>query len=387
MPLRRESLVVAAVVAGVAAYLVQARAGEGETNAPSPSKASRIKVETLAHGLQNPWALQFLPDGRQLVTERPGRMRLIAGDGTLSEPVAGSPPVVARGQGGLLDVALAPDFASSGTIYFSYAEPRDGDKNGTTLARAKLVLDGTGGRLEGVSVLFRQQPAIASHLHFGSRIVFNPDGTLFLTTGDRGNMRDQAQNPAGHLGKMIRLNLDGSVPADNPKLPGWAPEVWSIGHRNSQGAALDPKTGRLWTIEHGARGGDELNHPEAGKNYGWPVITYGRDYTFLPIGEGTAKEGMEQPVYYWDPSIAVSGLAFYTGDLFPEWKGNIFVGGLGGEHLARLVIENGRVAAHEKLLADVGERIRDVRSGPDGALWLLTDDARDGKLLRITPGR
>ena len=218
-------------------------------------------------------------------------------------------------------------------------------------------------------------------------IVFNRDGTMFITTGERAIMRDEAQNPAGHLGKMIRLKLDGSVPDDNPKLPGWAPEVWSIGHRNSQGAALDPVTGKLWTIEHGARGGDELNHPEKGKNYGWPVITYGRDYSMLPIGEGSAKAGMEQPVYYWDPSIATSGLAFYTGELFPDWKGNIFVGGLNGQHLARLVMKDGRVVAHEKLLEDMGERIRDVRSGPDGALWLLTDDARDGRVLRIVPER
>jgi glucose/arabinose dehydrogenase len=209
---------------------------------------------------------------------------------------------------------------------------------------------------------------------------------MFITTGERGIVRDQAQNPGVHLGKIIRLKLDGSVPDDNPKLPGWAPEIWSIGHRNAQGAALDPATGKLWIVEHGARGGDELNHPEKGRNYGWPVITYGRDYTMLPIGEGSAKAGMEQPVYYWDPSIATSGLAFYTGSLFSEWTGNIFVGGLNGQHLARLVMQGETVVAHEKLLVDLGERIRDVRTGPDGALWLLTDDPGDGKVLRVAPG-
>ncbi len=379
----RIALVTLICLAGEALFRSPAMAEQ--TNAPPPKVASKIKVETFAGGLKNPWGLQFLPDGRLLVTERPGRLRLIGKDGKISAPVEGVPAVYAKGQGGLLDVALAPDYAQSGIIYFSYAEPRDGDKNGTTVAKAKLILSGDSGKLEGLTVIFRQQPAIASSLHFGSRIVFNPDGTMFITTGERGIVRDQAQNPGGHLGKMIRLKLDGSVPDDNPKLPGWAPEIWSIGHRNSQGAALDPATGKFWNIEHGARGGDELNHPEKGKNYGWPVITYGRDYTFLPIGEGTSKEGMEQPVYYWDPSIATSGLAFYTGNLFPDWKGNVFVGGLNGQHLARLVLKDGAVIAHEKLLEDLGERIRDVRSGPDGAVWLLTDDPGDGKVLRLTP--
>lgn len=356
-----------------------------QTKAPAVAAPTKLKVETVATGLRNPWGLQFLPDGRLLVTERPGQLRLVAKDGTLSEPIAGLPAVYARGQGGLLDVALAPDFAETGTIYFSYAEPRDGHQNGTTVAKAKLVLEGSSGKLENVAPVFRQQPSVASQLHFGSRIVFKGDGTMFITTGDRGSTRDQAQNAGVHLGKVIRLNLDGSVPADNPKLEGWAPEVWSIGHRNIQGAALHPETGALWTVEHGARGGDELNRPEKGKNYGWPVITYGRDYTFLSIGEGTAKEGMEQPVYYWDPSIATLGLAFYTAELFPDWKGNAFVGGLNGSQLARLVLKDGAVVMEEKLLQDLDERIRDVRSGPDGALWVLTDDAKDGKILRLTP--
>jgi glucose/arabinose dehydrogenase len=353
-----------------------------QTDAPVPATASKVRIETYARGLQNPWGMQFLPDGRLLVTERPGRLRLIAKDGKLSAPIAGVPAVFAQFQGGLLDVALAPDYATSGSIYFSYSEPREGGKAGTSVARARLALDGDGGRLEGLTVVFRQQPAYRTSHHFGSRLVFTPDGKLFVTLGDRGDM-DQAQSPKHHIGKILRINPDGSAPEDNPKLEGWAPEVWSIGHRNVQGAALDPATGRLWTTEHGARGGDELNRPEKGKNYGWPVITYGIDYSGAKIGIGSAKEGLEQPIYYWVPSIATSGLAVYTGDLFPGWKGSILAGGLGGQHLERLVLEGDTVVAHEKLLE--GERIRDVRSGPDGAVWVLTDD-RDGKVLRLTPG-
>ncbi len=354
------------------------------TRAPPPASRSAVKVETFAKGLQNPWGMQFLPDGRLLVTEKAGRMRILAKDGSLSHPLEGVPQVDNRDQGGLLDVALAPDFASTSEVFFSFSEPRGGGKNGTSVARAKLVMEGAGGRLSDVKVIFRQQPAANSAHHFGSRLVFASDGTLFVTTGERYILRAEAQNPANHLGKVIRITREGAAPADNPKLPGWAPEVWSIGHRNIQGATLEPGTGRLWTVEHGARGGDELNHPEKGKNYGWPVITYGRDYSGAKIGEGTAKEGMEQPVYYWDPSIAPSGLAFYTGDLFPEWRGNAFVGALAGTHVARLVLRDGAVVAEEKLLTDFGDRIRDVRSGPDGALWLLTDEY-NGRVLRLVP--
>jgi len=353
------------------------------TDAPAPAQPSKFNVETFAEGLEHPWGMQFLPDGRLLVTERPGRMRLISKDGKLSPPVGGVPEVAAVGQGGLLDVLLAPDFASSGVIYFSYGEPREDGKNATSVARAKLVFDGDTAKLEDVKVIFRQQPAIASGHHFGSRLVWAKDGTLFITTGERNKLRAEAQNPANDIGKVIRINADGSVPADNPKLPGWAPEVWSIGHRNIQGAAIRPDNGKLYTVEHGARGGDELNHPEAGKNYGWPIITYGIDYSGLPIGEGTAKEGMEPAVYYWVPSIATSGLAFYTGDLFPEWKGNAFVGGLAGTQLHRLVLDGDNVVAAEPLLREKVKRIRDVRQGPDGALWLLTDD--DGEVLHLVP--
>jgi glucose/arabinose dehydrogenase len=355
------------------------------TDAPPPAKPSKIMVETFAKDLDHPWGMQFLPDGRLLVTERLGRMRLISKDGKLSPPILkGLPEVAAVGQGGLLDVLLAPDFATSGTIYLSYGEPREDGANGTSVARAKLVADGEGARLEDVKVIFRQQPAAVSGHHFGSRLVWAKDGTLFITTGERNKLRQEAQNPANDIGKVIRINADGSIPDDNPKLPGWAPEVWSIGHRNMQGAALRPDTGQLYTVEHGAQGGDELNHPEKGKNYGWPIITYGIDYSGAKIGEGSEKEGMEPAVYYWVPSIATSGLAFYTGDLFPDWKGNAFVGGLAGTRVERLVFDGDNVVAHEELLMDEGKRIRDVRSGPDGALWLLTDDT--GEVLRVVPG-
>ena len=354
------------------------------TKAPAQSTKRALKVEAVVTGLVHPWGLAFLPQGRMLVTERPGRLRIIGTDGKLSEPVQGVPTVYASGQGGLLDVALAPDYAASGLIYLSFAEPRGGATNGTTVARARLTLQGGGGRLEGLQVIFRQEPNYASSAHFGSRIVFMPDGSLFITMGDRFSARDQAQNPANHLGKLVRVLADGKPHPDNPKREGWRPEIWSIGHRNVQGAALNPASGRLWTIEHGARGGDEINVPQSGKNYGWPVITYGRDYSYLKIGEGTEKPGLEQPVYYWDPSIAPSGAAFYTGDLFPEWKGNLFVGALAGQALHRLVLDGDKVVGEEALLKDLGERIRDVRQGPDGAIWLLTDDPQ-GRVLRVVP--
>ena len=352
------------------------------TNAPA-DKPSKYNVEIIAKGLDHPWAVQFLPDGRKLITERPGRLRIIGLDGKLSAPISSVPKVVARDQGGLLDVALSPDFSSTGTIFLSYSEPRDAMKNGTSVMRAKLNLTAEGGSLQDGVVIFRQLPAVASNHHFGSRIVINPDGSLFITLGERYSQRDQAQNPANHIGKIVRIMPDGTPFAGNPKLPGWAPEVWSIGHRNVQGAALDPATGNLWTTEHGAMGGDELNHPESGKNYGWPIITYGRDYTGAKIGIGTKKDGMEQPVYYWDPSIATSGLAFYTGT-HSAWKNNAFAGGLAAMQIARLVMRDGQVVAQESLLKDKGWRIRDVRMGPDGAIYALTDEP-NGALLRITP--
>jgi aldose sugar dehydrogenase len=354
------------------------------TKAPAPAVKSAYKVRIVAKDLEHPWGLAFLPDGRMLVTERPGRLRIVTNDGKISAPVSGVPAVHARDQGGLLDVALAADFATSGMLFLSYSEPRENKLNGTSVLRAKLVMDGAGGRLENPTVIFRQLPAISGGYHFGSRIVVNADGSLFIALGDRYSQRDGAQNPANHMGKVVRINADGTPHAANPKLPGWAPEVWSIGHRNIQGAALNPQTGQLWTTEHGAQGGDELNHPEAGKNYGWPVITYGIDYSGAKIGIGTEKAGMEPAVYFWNPSIATSGLAFYNGDLFPAWKGNAFAGGLAGTHIARLVLKDGKVVAEEKLLAEKGWRIRDVRSGPDGAIWALTDEP-SGHLVQITP--
>jgi glucose/arabinose dehydrogenase len=363
-----------------------AAAAAQQTKAPARTTKQSLKVETVAKGLAYPWGAAFLPDGRLLVTERPGRLRVIAKDGKLSPPVTGLPEVEVASQGGLLDVALAPDYASSKLIFLSYAEKRESGGAATTVARAKLVLEGESPRLDDVKVIFRQQPDAFGSIHFGSRLVFARDGNLFITLGERGQ-RDKAQDLTTHYGKVVRVKPDGSVPPDNPfvKQNGARPEIWSYGHRNVQGAALHPGTGKLWTVEHGARGGDEINIPGPGKNYGWPVITYGRDYTGLKIGEGTAKNGMEQPVYYWDPSIAPSGMAFYTGDRIPEWKGSLFVGALRGQALHRLILDGDKVVGEEVLLADMGERIRDVLTASDGSLWLLTDSPQ-GRVLRVVPG-
>ncbi|MGH2830320.1 MAG: PQQ-dependent sugar dehydrogenase [Dongiaceae bacterium] len=340
----------------------------------------RIRVVTVAEGLDHPWGLAFLPDGALLVTERSGQLRLLQ-LGKPAATIAGVPEVRADGQGGLLDVALDPGFVDNRLVYLSFSEPGEGGA-GTAVARGRLG----DGRLDDVEVIFRQRPKAGSDNHFGSRLVFAPDGTLFVTTGDRYRLREEAQNPANHVGKVVRINPDGSVPADNPFVgrADAAPEVWSLGHRNMQGATLDPATGALWTVEHGARGGDEINRPEAGKNYGWPVITYGVDYSGAKIGEGTAKPGLEQPVYYWDPSIAPSGLAFYTADRFPGWQGNLFVGSLKFGLLVRLEMDGGRPVHEERMLEDIDERIRDVRQGPDGLLYLLTDSS-DGRVLRLEP--
>ncbi len=349
------------------------------------SEDGPFRVVTVAGGLEHPWGLAFLPDGRMLVTERPGRLRIVTIDGSVSPPVAGVPAVYETGQGGLLDVALDPGFADNRLVYLSYAEA-DGKVAGTAVARGRLVEGDAGGaRLDEVQVIFRQQPKVRGPNHWGSRLVFAPDGTLFVTLGER-FQRDRAQRPDEHLGKLIRINPDGSVPKDNPFAGSSSarPEIWSLGHRNMQGAAINPASGRLWTHEHGARGGDEINIPEAGKNYGWPIITYGRDYTMLPIGEGTAKPGLEQPIYYWDPSIAPSGMAFYTGDAFPAWRGDLFVGALAEQVLVRLEIDGSKITHEERLLRELGERIRDVRQGPDGRLWLLTDSP-EGRVLRLEP--
>ena len=340
-----------------------------------------IHLATVASGLEHPWAMTWLPDGRMLVTERPGRVRIVDADGTLSPALANVPEVFAQGQGGLLDVILDPGFAENRLIYLSYAEPGEGGA-GTAVARARL---GEGG-LEEVTVIFRQAPKLGGGAHFGSRLVFAPDGNLFITTGER-NQRPMSQQLDRHQGKVIRIRPDGGVPPDNPFIgrSEARPEIWSYGHRNLQGAALHPETGLLWTVEHGAMGGDELNQPRPGRNYGWPVITYGRDYTGRRIGEGTTKEGMEQPVHYWDPSIAPSGMAWYTGDRFPAWRGDLFVGSLKFGLLVRLELEGERVTHEERMLQGLDTRIRDVRQGPDGLLYLLTDES-NGKILRIEPG-
>jgi aldose sugar dehydrogenase len=371
-------MVIVAFLLSGAAVLVQAQAPRSPTPAPV---AGAVRVQTVARGLEHPWALAFLPDGRMLVTERPGRLRTVERDGRVSEPLAGVPQVQAGGQGGLLDAALDPRFAENRLVYLSYAEPGEGGA-GTAVARGRLGE----GRLEDVRVIYRQQPKVEGSNHFGSRLVFARDGTLFVTQGDRFSYRDKAQDLSVGLGKIVRIKPDGSVPQDNPFVgrAGVRPEIWSHGHRNVQSAALHPQTGQLWTVEHGARGGDELNRPEAGKNYGWPVITYGVDYSGAKIGEGTAKPGMEQPVYYWDPVIAPSGMTFYTGDAFPDWKGSILVGSLRPGLLVRLTLEGGRVVREERYLGDLRERIRDVRQGPDGLLYLLTD-SRDGRILRVMP--
>jgi glucose/arabinose dehydrogenase len=357
----------------------------GAARSPTPPATDgKLRVETVARGLEHPWALAFLPDGRILVTERPGRLRIVEPGGKLSEPLAGVPKVWANGQGGLLDVAIDPQFASNRLVYLSFSESGDGGA-GTAVARGRLGERG----LENVQVIYRQQPKTGHGNHFGSRLVFDRDGKLFVTQGDRQDQRPLVQNLSTLIGKIVRINPDGSVPEGNPFVgrDGARPEIWSVGHRSVQAAALHPETGQLWTVEHGARGGDELNHPEAGKNYGWPVITYGIEYAGGKIGEGiTAKEGMEQPVYYWDPVIAPSGMLFYTGDAFPEWKGSVLVGSMQPGALVRLVLQDGKVAKEERYRGELGARIRDVQQGPDGLVYVVTDEGA-GRLLRVRPAR
>lgn len=359
----------------------------GQTRACGVKSNVAFDVAVLAKGLEHPWAVEPLPGGELLVTENPGRMRIVTATGEVGEPLAGVPAVDARGQGGLLDVALSPSFASDRTIYWSYSEPRQGG-NATSVARGVLSSDRR--RIEQVQVIFRALPVYDGDMHYGSRLAFGPDGMLFVTLGERSDapMRPQAQRLDSHMGKILRINPDGSVPKDNPFV-GQAnalPEIWTLGHRNIQAAAFDPQ-GRLWEVEHGTKGGDELNLIEKGKNYGWPLVAYGEEYSGRPIPDAvTAREGFEQPVYYWDPVIAPSGMQFYTGDAFPAWKGSLFVGGLKDTRLVRLTLENERVTGEEHLLADRGQRVRDVRQGPDGALYIVTDQ-ENGELWKIAPRR
>ncbi|MBD0371364.1 MAG: PQQ-dependent sugar dehydrogenase [Pyrinomonadaceae bacterium] len=377
----------------------------GQTRACGVKSNVDFEVTVLAKGLSNPWAVEPLPNGDFLITEKPGRMRVVTAKGEVGQPIGGLlpvgsggvsavsgqgglPPITARGQGGLLDVALSPDFKRDRTIFWSFSEQREGG-SGTSVARGVLTEDLR--NLEQVRVIFRAMPTYNNGLHFGSRLAFGPDGKLYITLGerfDRTTTRPQAQHLNSHLGKIIRINPDGSVPNDNPfaKQSGALPEIWTLGHRNVQAAAFDEQ-GRLWTVEHGAQGGDELNLIEKGKNYGWPLVTFGEEYSGDPIaGAVTAREGYVNPIYYWDPVIAPSGAQFYTGSAFPAWRGSLFVGALREQRLVRLVIKDNRVVGEEHLLAECGHRIRDVRQGPDGALYIVTDET-NGELWKITPKR
>jgi glucose/arabinose dehydrogenase len=341
------------------------------------TKEGPIKVETFAKGLQNPWGLAFLPDGRMLVTERPGRLRIVAKDGTLSEPLKGVPEVFAVGQGGLLDVALDPQFASNQLVYITYAEPGEGGA-GTAVARGKLGQDS----LENVEVIFRQKPKVDGGNHFGGRLAFAPDGKLFVTLGERFKF-EPAQDLSVDLGKIVRINPDGSVPKDNPFVgkEGALPEIWSYGHRNPQGAAIHPETGKLWENEFGPLGGDELNVPQPGKNYGWPVVSWGKHYDGKDIPDPPTHPEFADAIYHWNPVISPSGMTFYTADAIPGWKGNLLIGGLSSEAIVRLTLDGETVTSEERL--PMGTRIRDVVQGPDGAVYALTDE-RDGKILRLT---
>jgi glucose/arabinose dehydrogenase len=360
----------------------------GQTRAPEQKSNVVFNVVTVAGGLENGWGMTFLPGGKMLVTEKPGRLRVVDAKGTLSAPVTGLPAVDAQGQGGLLDISLHPDYASNQLIYWSYAEPRENDMNNTAVARGRFV-DGAAPRVENVQVIYRQAPSMVSRLHFGSRLVWGRDGTLFITQGERSIVegRMQAQKMDSLLGKIVRLNADGSVPKDNPFVgkEGVRPEIWSYGHRNLQAATLHPTTGELWEVEHGPRGGDEINIPRKGRDYGWPTIGYGIEYNGNLIGgDITAQSGMEQPVYYWDPVIGPSGMMFYTGKLFPAWNMNLFIGGHATNDLVRLTLNGERITGEERLLTDLKERVRDVRQGPDGAIYVLTDMAQ-GRILKLVP--
>lgn len=345
------------------------------------SQHHAYRVVTVVEGLENPWGMAFLPDGDMLITERPGRLRRVSGGRLDPTPLDGLPPVAAGGQGGLMDVALHPDFANNRLVYLSYAKRRSDGRRTTAVVRGRLE----GASLAGVEEIFEADAWTGAGVHFGSRLVFDGRGYLFISLGDRGDM-NQAQDPGNHQGTIVRLHDDGRVPSDNPFVgqPGHRPEIWVYGVRNAQGLALNPATGELWETEHGPRGGDEINVIQRGCNYGWPVITYGIDYDGSTITDLKAKDGMEQPLHYWVPSIATSGLAFYTGNHFPKWKGNAFVGGLAGMHLARVAFDGRRVSETEKLMEGLSHRIRDVRDGPDGYLYVLVDDAR-APLLRLEP--
>ena len=364
----------------------------GQTDAPEKKLGVAFDIVTLSESLRNPWGMTFLPNGKMLVTEKIGFLRVVNADGTLTpQSVGGLPAVDNRGQGGLLDVTLDPNYATNNLIYWSYSEPRENGSNNTAVARGKLV-EGPPARVENVQVIYHQGPSLTSTAHFGSRLNFLKDGTLLITHGERSitEGRMQAQRMDGLLGKVARINADGSIPKDNPFVgrANTREEIFSIGHRNIQSAAIHPTTGELWEVEHGTRGGDEINIVRKGKDYGWPTVAYGIEYAGPPItGNITQKEGTEQPLYYWDPVIGPSGMAFYTGDLFPAWKGSLFIGGHQTNDLVRLSLDGEKVTGEERLLTDRTPRLRlrDVRQGPDGALYLLTDEPLTGKLLKLVP--
>lgn len=360
----------------------QTPAFAGQTRAPGVRTETALAHTVVASGLEEPWGLALLPDGRWLVTERPGRLRIISAAGVVGAPITGLPAVDPRGQGGLLDVVIGPTFGRDRLVYWSYAEPREGG-NATSVARGRLSDDGT--RVEAVQVIFRASPTYDGDKHFGSSLAFDGTGHLFITLGERSDtlMRPQAQDLGSHMGKVIRINADGTVPQDNPFVgrAGALPEIWSLGHRNPQGIAIAGD--EVWTIEHGTRGGDELNLDRAGLNYGWPDVAYGIEYRGAPINAGiTAREGTTQPIYYWDPVIAPGGMTFYDGAMFPAWQGNLLIAALKEKHIARLVLENGEVVGEERLLTDLGERVRDVAVAADGAVWAITDET-NGKLVRL----
>ncbi len=362
----------------VAAFVVASRQGSVEEELID-TKQGTIKVKTIAQGLERPWGLAFLPDGRMLVTEKPGRLRIVTRDGAISEPIKGVPDVIAERQGGLLDVALDPDFAENGLVYLSYSEPGEGGA-GTAVARGKLG----DGSLDNVEVIFRQKPKVDGGLHFGSRLAFDPDGKLFVTLGERFKF-DPAQDLSTHLGKIVRINPDGSVPDDNPFVgqEGRLPEIWSYGHRNAQGAAIHPETGKLWETEFGPLGGDEVNVPEAGKNYGWPVVSWGSNYDGTGIPDPPEHPEFTDAIYHWNPVISPSGIAFYTADAIPGWKGNLLLSGLSSQGIVRLDLDGEKVVGEERI--PMGKRIRDVAQGPDGAVYALTDQG--GEILKLTLAR
>ena len=343
------------------------------------SSAGELTVISLAKNLQHLWSLAFLPDGRMLVTERPGRMRIVSKTGQISPPLSGVPAVYAKGQGGLLDLVLAPQFKQNSSIYFCYSEGNDAAA-GTAVAKATLSQD----QLQDVKVIFQQQPKVKGKNHWGCRIVFDSDNTLFVTLGERFDYSEKAQDLTTDLGKIVHITTEGKPAPNNPFLnqPGALPEIWSYGHRNIQGATLNPQTHALWIVEHGPRGGDEINLIEAGKNYGWPKASYGSHYSFLPILDDHAKQGFIEPLFYWNPSISPSGLLFYTGDIFPNWKGDLFTGALNGQALIHLKVTGDKIIKEERLLQSLNERIRDVVQGPDGLIYLLTDSDR-GEILQI----